>query len=189
MKTLKNLGPVELATMSYGQGIAVTQVQYLAAFNSIANGGAWIRPHVMKEISHTVNDKKVVDKLYDNLGEKNIMSSAKAAELRSYLEQVVNKGTGTATYMEGYHIAGKTGTANKVNTNTGGYESGKYVASFAGMAPADNPKVTLIVTVEEPSPDKYYAAQTAVPAAQKLFSELFTILNITPDSTANTNKK
>lgn len=189
MKTLKNIGPVELATMSYGQGIAVTQVQYLAAFNSIANGGTWIRPHVMKEISHTVDDKKVVDKLYDNLGEKNIMDNEKAAELRGYLEQVVNKGTGTATYMEGYHIAGKTGTANKVNTNTGGYETGKYVASFAGMAPADNPKVTLIVTVEEPSPDKYYAAQTAVPAAQKLFSELFTILNITPDSTVNTNKK
>jgi stage V sporulation protein D (sporulation-specific penicillin-binding protein) len=182
MRGLKDIGPVELATMSYGQGIAVTQVQYLAAFNAVANGGTWIRPHVMKEISHETDDKKVVDKQYDNLGQKNTMSEEKAAQLRNYLEEVVNKGTATATFMEGYHIAGKTGTANKVNTDNGGYEEKKYVSSFAGMAPANNPKVTLIVTVKEPSPDKYYASQTAVPAAQKLFSELFTILNIAPDS-------
>jgi len=182
MKQLKDIGPVELATMSYGQGIALTQVQYLAAFNAVANGGTWIRPHVMKEISHQADDKKVVDNKYDNLGEKSIIDSDKAAQLRTYLEEVVNKGTATATFMEGYHIAGKTGTANKVNPQTGRYEEGKYIASFAGMAPANNPKVTLIVTVKEPSPDKFYAAQTAVPAAQKLFTELFTILNITPDS-------
>ncbi|ERI93327.1 putative stage V sporulation protein D [Clostridiales bacterium oral taxon 876 str. F0540] len=182
MKQLKDIGPVELATMSYGQGIALTQVQYLAAFNAVANGGTWIRPHVMKEISHQVDDKKVVDSKYDNLGEKSIMDSDKAAQLRTYLEEVVNKGTATATFMEGYHIAGKTGTANKVNPETGRYEEGKYIASFAGMAPANNPKVTLIVTVKEPSPDKFYAAQTAVPAAQKLFTELFTIMNISPDN-------
>jgi stage V sporulation protein D (sporulation-specific penicillin-binding protein) len=185
MRELKNIGPVEFATMSYGQGIAVTQVQYLAAFNAVANGGTWIRPHVMKEISHKEDDKKVIDKQYDDFGEKNVMSKEKAAELRTYLEGVVNKGTATATFMEGYHIAGKTGTANKVNTDNGRYEEKKYVSSFAGMAPSNNPKVTLIVTVKEPSPDKYYASQTAVPAAQKLFSELFTLLNIAPDSKAS----
>lgn len=187
MSQLKDIGPVELATMSYGQGVALTQVQYLAAFNAIANGGTWIRPHVMKEISHQENDQSVVDKQYDDLGKKTIMDKDKAAQLRTYLEDVVNKGTATATFMEGYHIAGKTGTANEVNTKTGGYLEGKYVASFAGMAPANNPKVTLIVTVNEPSPDKFYAAETAVPAAQKLFSELFTILNI-PSDIQNTNK-
>jgi stage V sporulation protein D (sporulation-specific penicillin-binding protein) len=189
MRGVKDIGPVELATMSYGQGIAVTQVQYLAAFNSVANGGTWIRPHVMKEVSRKSDDKKVVDKQYDDLGAKNTMSKEKAAQLRGYLEEVVNKGTATATFMEGYHIAGKTGTANKVNTNNGGYEEKKYVSSFAGMAPANDPKVTLIVTVKEPSPDKYYASQTAVPAAQKLFSELFTILNISPDTNVNMKKK
>lgn len=182
IRALKDIGPVEFATMSYGQGVAVTQVQYLAAFNAVANGGTWIRPHVMKEIFHTEDDKKIIDRKYESLDEKNIMSKEKAAELRGYLEEVVKKGTATATYMEGYHIAGKTGTANKVNTETGKYEKGKYVSSFAGMAPVNNPKVTLIVTVKEPSPDKYYASQTAVPAAQKLFSELFTILNIEPDT-------
>lgn len=189
VRDLKNIGPVEFATMSYGQGVAVTQVQYLAAFNAVANGGTWIRPHVMKEISHNVDGKKVVDKQYDNLGEKTIMDKQKAAQLRGYLETVVTGGTATGTYMEGYHIAGKTGTANKVNTETGVYEDHKYVSSFAGMAPVDNPKVTLIVTVVDPSSDRYYAAETAVPAAKKLFTELFTILNIDPDNTVKTNVK
>ena len=126
--------------MSYGQGIAVSQVQYIAAFNAVANGGRWITPHVMKEISHIENGKKVVDKKYDNLSEKTIMSKEKAALLRTYLENVVKEGTATDTYIKGYHIAGKTGTANKVNNITGGYESGKYIASFAGMAPANRPK-------------------------------------------------
>jgi stage V sporulation protein D (sporulation-specific penicillin-binding protein) len=187
MKDLKTFKPIDLATMSFGQGIAVTQVQYIAAFNAVANGGKWIRPHVMKEISHVVDDKKVIDKQFNNLGEKIIMSKEKTAQLRTYLERVVKEGTATATYMEGYHIAGKTGTANKVNTTTGGYDPGKYTSSFVGMAPASNPEVTLIVSIEEPNSEKYYAAQTAVPAANKLFSELFTLLNIAPDNVGDAN--
>lgn len=189
IKSLKNIKPIDLATMSFGQGIAVSQVQYIAAFNAVANGGTWITPHVMKEISHMVNDKKVVDKQYDTLTKKTILSSGNASKLRTYLERVVKEGTATDTYIKGYHIAGKTGTANKVNSTTGGYEAGKYVASFAGMAPAKNPKVTLIVTIEEPNSKKYYAAQTAVPAARKLFSGLFAILNIAPDNVSDTNTK
>ncbi|MBU3190462.1 penicillin-binding protein 2 [Clostridium bowmanii] len=182
IKDFKSIGPVDFATMAYGQGIAVTQTQYISAFNAIANGGTWIRPHVMKDISHMVSGKKIVDKQYGNLDKRNIISNENAAQLRTYLESVVKEGTAVDTYIKGYHIAGKTGTANVVNNTTGGYESGKYIASFAGMAPASNPKVTLIVTVEEPNSEKYYAAQTAVPAARKLFSGLFTILNIPPDT-------
>jgi stage V sporulation protein D (sporulation-specific penicillin-binding protein) len=193
MKNLDAIKPIDLATMSYGHGIAVTQVQYMAAFNAVANGGTWIKPHVMKDISHMESGKKVVDKLYESHDKRTITSKEKAAQLRVYLERVVKEGTGKGTYMEGYHIAGKTGTANKVNTITGGYDAGKYVSSFVGMAPASNPKVTLIVTIEEPNAEMYYAAQTAVPAAQKLFSELFRILNITPDKVSekntNTDKK
>jgi len=182
MKDLKTFTPLDLATMSFGHGVGVTQMQYMAAFNVVANGGTWIRPHVMKEISHMIDDKKNVDKTYDDFGKKTIISSENAALLRTYLERVVSEGTAISTYMEGYHIAGKTGTANKVNSTTGGYDPGKYIVSFAGMAPAINPKVTLIVTIEEPNSEKYYAAQTAVPAARKLFSGIFTILNISPDN-------
>ena len=96
------------------------------------------------------DSKKIVDKQFNNVDEKTIMSKENAAQLRTYLERVVKEGTAVSTYMEGYHIAGKTGTANKVNTINGGYDSGKYVSSFVGMVPADKPKVTLMVTVEEP---------------------------------------
>ncbi|MGH4137326.1 peptidoglycan D,D-transpeptidase FtsI family protein [Clostridium sp.] len=182
VKDFSSIKSVDFATMAYGQGIAVSQVQYIAAFNAIANGGTWIRPHVMKDISHMVSGKKIVDKQYGNLDKRNVIDSENAAQLRTCLESVVKQGTGVDTYIKGYHIAGKTGTAIAVNNVTGGYEPGKYIASFAGMAPASNPKITLIVTVEEPNSDKYYAAQTAVPAARKLFDGLFTILNISPDT-------
>ncbi|MBU3160078.1 penicillin-binding protein 2 [Clostridium frigoris] len=181
VKDLKSITPLDLATMSYGQGVAVTQIQYMAAFNAVANGGTWITPHVMKDISHTENGKKVVNKQYTNLNKKTIMSSDKAALLRTYLETVVKKGTAKGTYMAGYHIGGKTGTANEVNNVSGGYIQGKYVSSFAGLAPASKPQVSLIVTVEEPNSNGYYAALTAVPAAKKIFAELFTIMGINPD--------
>jgi len=182
IKNIKNATALDLATMSYGQGVAVTQVQYIAAFNAVANGGTWIKPHVMKEVSHNVNGNKVTDKQFNDFEERNILGKEKAAQLRTYLERVVKEGTAVGTYMEGYHIAGKTGTANEVNSVSGGYEAGKYISSFVGMAPASNPKVSLIVTIEEPNSAKYYAAQTAVPAAHKLFTELFPILNIMPDN-------
>ncbi|WP_298847071.1 penicillin-binding protein 2 [uncultured Clostridium sp.] len=188
VKDLSNITPIDLATMSYGQGVAVTQIQYIAAFNAVANGGTWIRPHVMKDIFYMENGKKVIDKQFSNLNERTIMSKEKAAQLRTYLERVVKEGTAVGTYMDGYHIAGKTGTANEVNITSGGYNTGKYVSSFAGMAPASNPKVSLVVTIEEPNSSNYYAAQTAVPAAKKLFTELFPIMNIVPDKMSSAKK-
>nr|WP_259473401.1 penicillin-binding protein 2 [Clostridium estertheticum] len=188
VKDLNNITPIDLATMAYGQGVAVTQIQYIAAFNAVANGGTWIRPHVMKDISHIENGKKVMDKQFSNLNEKTIMSKEKATQLRTYLERVVKEGTAVGTYIDGYHIAGKTGTANEVNSTNGGYNAGKYVSSFAGMAPASDPKVSLVITIEEPNASNYYAAQTAVPAARKLFLELFPIINMAPNNVGSTKK-
>ncbi|MCB2339991.1 penicillin-binding protein 2 [Clostridium estertheticum] len=188
VKDLNNITPLDLATMAYGQGVAVTQIQYIAAFNAVANGGTWIRPHVMKDISHIENGKKVIDKQFSNLNEKTIMDKEKATQLRTYLERVVKEGTAVGTYIDGYHIAGKTGTANEVNSTNGGYNTGKYVSSFAGMAPASDPKVSLVITIEEPNASNYYAAQTAVPAAHKLFLELFPIINMAPNNVGSTKK-
>nr|WP_253198847.1 penicillin-binding transpeptidase domain-containing protein [Clostridium estertheticum] len=188
VKDLNNITPLDLATMAYGQGVAVTQIQYIAAFNAVANGGTWIKPHVMKDISHIENGKKVMDKQFSDLNEKTIMSKEKATQLRTYLERVVKEGTAVGTYIDGYHIAGKTGTANEVNSTNGGYNTGKYVSSFAGMAPASDPKVSLVITIEEPNASNYYAAQTAVPAARKLFLELFPIINMAPNNVGSTKK-
>jgi stage V sporulation protein D (sporulation-specific penicillin-binding protein) len=171
----KNSTILNLSTMSYGHSLATTQVQYLAAFNAVANGGTWIKPHIMKQITHLEGNKRIVDSEFTDLNKKTILNSDNASLLRTYLERVVQEGTATAAFVEGYHIAGKTGTAVKVNPN-GGYEYQKYVSSFAAMAPASNPVVTAIITIDEPDPLKYYAGETAVPAAKELFTKIFNYL-------------
>lgn len=189
IRPLNSIGPVDISTMAYGQGLAVTQLQYLAAFNAVANGGAWIRPHLMKEIYHYQSGERITDKQYENYGTRTVLTEEKAAKLRTNMERVVKEGTSTATDIAGYRIAGKTGTASKVDTVNGSYLDKKYFSSFAGMAPADDPKVTLIVTIEEPDPEKYYASLTAVPAARQLFEEIFTIMSIPPNNPEEVGKE
>ncbi|URZ04519.1 penicillin-binding transpeptidase domain-containing protein [Clostridium felsineum] len=172
--------PVDLAINSFGQGISVTSVGYLAAFNAIANGGNWIKPHVMKEIVH--NDDKnnrIVDEEYSDYGKKKILDEAVAKNLRDYLIHVVSDqaGVGHKAYIPSYDIAGKTGTAEKASPKGGGYEPGKYIASFAGMAPKDKPKITLLVSVDEPdAATNYYASTVAAPVAKELYSQIFDYL-------------
>lgn len=177
IKTANKMNNVDLASLAFGQGLSVTAVQYLAAFNSVANGGTWIRPHVMREIRHTEENGNIVtDKKFDNFGKKEIVDSATAATLRGYLEQVVSKGVGSNAFIEGYHIAGKTGTAQKANPKGGGYETDKYFSSFAGMAPANDPKITLLVSIDEPDPSNYYAGQVSAPVAKELFDKIFSYM-------------
>jgi stage V sporulation protein D (sporulation-specific penicillin-binding protein) len=165
---------IDLAALSFGQGLSVTAVQYLAAFNSIANGGTWIKPHIMKQITHTDDtDKTITDKEFNDFGKKQIVDKDTANTLRGYLEQVVSNGVGNKAFIPGYHIAGKTGTAEKANPNGGGYETDKYFSSFAGMAPADDPKITLLVSIDEPDPSNYYGGQISAPVAKDLFNDIF----------------
>ena len=175
VKIPENTSPTDLATISFGHTNTVNSVQYMAAFNAVANGGTWIQPHLMKEITHEDdNGVKVVDETY-NPNKKTVASEDKTAELRSYLERVVTSGSSTATFIDGYHIGGKTGTANKMEN--GRYIDGKYISSFVGMAPVDDPKVTVMITVDEPSTGMYYASQVAAPYAKPLFMDIFNYLN------------
>ncbi|MBC2579570.1 stage V sporulation protein D [Clostridium sp. DJ247] len=174
IKDASKMNNVDLAALSFGQGISVTSVQYLAAFNSIANGGTWIRPHVMKKIIHTdENNKTITDKEYSDFNKKQIVDGNTAATLKGYLEQVVTSGVANNAFIDGYHIAGKTGTAQKALPNGGGYETDKYFSSFAGMAPANDPKITLLVSIDEPNPAKYYGGQVSAPVAKELFENIF----------------
>ncbi|UYZ36731.1 stage V sporulation protein D [Clostridium beijerinckii] len=182
VKPIDKVSEADLATISFGQTNTVNSVQYMAAFNAIANGGTLIQPHVMKEITHNdENNVKIVDETFKPTT-ATVASAEKTAELRSYLEGVVTGGTATGTFIEGYHIGGKTGTAEKV---VGGkYGEGKYISSFVGMAPANDPKVTVMITVDEPSNGEYYASQVAVPYAKLLFTGIFDYLN-----SASSNEK
>ncbi len=175
VKPLNKISDADLATIAFGQTNTVNSVQYMAGFNAIANGGTLIQPHVMKEVSHNdENNVNIVDETFKPKA-TTVASSEKTAELRSYLEGVVTGGSGAGTFIDGYHIAGKTGTAQKVIN--GRYQEGKYISSFVGMAPYNDPKVTVMITIDEPSNGQYYAAQVAVPCAKPLFTDIFSYLN------------
>lgn len=174
---LENITDIDLATISFGQTNSTTTVQYMAAFNAIANGGTWITPHLLKEAVHTdENNILIVDKVYSEGVKKKILSEESTALLRSYLERVVTEGSGTGARIEGYHIAGKTGTAQKVIG--GKYAEGKYVSTFVGMTPVDNPELTIMVTIDEPSAGPYYAGEVAAPVANEVLNKIFNYLSL-----------
>lgn len=176
---------VDLATTSFGQGDTVSCIQYLTALNAVANGGIWVKPHLMKEIVHyDDNNKRIVDKTFDNSGSKRIVEAQVVNTLRGYLEKVISEGGGQKAFVPGYHIAGKTGTAQKISPN-GGYEPGKYVASFGGMAPASDPRVTLLISIDEPDPSNYYAGQIAAPVAKQVYNDIFNYLALKVDASGD----
>ena len=175
VKPVDKVSEADLATISFGQTNTVNSVQYMAAFNAVANGGTLIQPHVMKEVTHDDENKvNIVDETFKPKT-TTVASTEKTAELRTYLERVVTGGSGTGTFIEGYHIGGKTGTAQKVIN--GRYQDGAYISSFVGMAPVSDPKVTVMITIDEPSNGVYYAAQVAVPPAKTLFTDIFNYLD------------
>ncbi|SHJ61017.1 stage V sporulation protein D (sporulation-specific penicillin-binding protein) [Clostridium cavendishii DSM 21758] len=178
VKKTENITDVDLATIAFGQTNTVNPVQFMTAFNAIANGGTLIQPHVMKDISHADdNGKRILDYAFNPKTER-VVSEEKTRLLRTYLERVVTEGSAKRTFIDGYHIAGKTGTAQKVIN--GVYAPGKYISSFMGMAPCDDPKVTVMVSIDEPSNGEYYAGLVTTPAAKILFTDIFNYLD--PDS-------
>lgn len=165
--------PINIATISMGQGIAVTPIQLITAVSAVANDGLRTRPQIVREVKdragNTIRgfETDVVEKVVD---------AATAKEVKEVLESVVKNGTGKNAYVEGYRIAGKTGTAQKVGA--GGYMPGKYVASFAGFAPADNPQVAMLVIIDEPV-GIYYGGQIAAPVFGAAIKDIMEYLNVT----------
>ena len=178
VKKTENITESDLATISFGQTNTVTAIQYMQAFNALANGGSLIQPHIMKEVSHyNSDDTKVIDETYEPVISKNVLSDKSTATLRDYLERTVNEGGSNKSYIEGYHIGGKTGTAKKVNSVTGGYESGKYISSMAAMAPVDSPEITAFVSIDEPSNGAYYAGVVTAPLMKILLTDIFNYMD------------
>lgn len=183
IKNPKDISITDLATISFGQTNTATGIQYMRAFNAIANGGYLITPHLMKEVTHLDEEGNlIVDDTYEVKKEK-VFEDDVMEQMRLNLEQVVAEGGGSKAYIDGYRIGGKTGTAQKVDTVNGGYASGKYLATFVGMAPIENPQYTVYVSIDEPNPSLYYAGQIAAPVGQKLFNELFNYSKLKPSGT------
>lgn len=141
----------EIATATFGQGVTVTPIQQITAVSAIANGGKLMWPHLVKEIVNQEDPNKVVTSI-EPKEIRQVISKKTAQDVRGYLEQVVSDrkiGTGRNAYIEGYRVAGKTGTAQKVID--GKYSEDKWVVSFIGFAPVDNPKIVVCIIVDEPN--------------------------------------
>ncbi|HAN09005.1 MAG TPA: hypothetical protein DCP90_00145 [Clostridiales bacterium] len=161
---VENVVPTNLATDSFGQGFTVTPIQMITAFASVINGGNLMKPHLVSQIVD--NDMNVIVQNNPVIVRKTI-SKETSDVVRMYLEKVVTEGTGSKVYMEGYRIGGKTGTSEKLPRG-----NHKYVASFMAFAPVDNPKIILLVIVDEPSGGSYYGGTVAAPTAKNCLEEI-----------------
>lgn len=185
-RPVNKVGPVELANLSFGQGISVTPIQMAEAACAIADNGKMMEPHLVKQIQSTDENGNVkIIKQIQPKSEGQVIDANVAKELRDYLETVITIGGGKSASVDGYHIAGKTGTAQKAEN--GVYVHGKYVASFIGMTPVDNPKYVVFLCIDEPDPSNYYAASTAAPTAKEIFEDIFESQNIAPDESAKSS--
>ncbi|SHE38820.1 stage V sporulation protein D (sporulation-specific penicillin-binding protein) [Caldanaerobius fijiensis DSM 17918] len=177
---LSKVGPVELATISFGQGISVTPLQMIDALSAIANGGNLMQPMLVKYIKDP-DSGKIIKEFKPNVVRR-VISSETSREMREILESVVSKGTGKKSYIPGYRVAGKTGTTEK-------YVPGKYVASFAGFAPADDPKIAVIVMIDEPTGEGHMGGAIAAPVVKSIIEDSLKYLGVKPRYTPEESKE
>ncbi|MFC4770222.1 penicillin-binding transpeptidase domain-containing protein [Effusibacillus consociatus] len=160
---------INLASTSFGQGNAVTPMQQVAAVSAVANGGKVMRPFVMKEIRDPKTDATIQEQKPHVISE--VATPEVMATMRDVMEGIVKNDEAKAGYIEGYRIAGKTGTA-QIAKATGGYEDDRYIGSFIGFAPADKPKVLVYVTVDSPNNDLQFGNVVATPFAKEVFANV-----------------
>ncbi|MDN5346808.1 MAG: hypothetical protein PWP65_372 [Clostridia bacterium] len=175
MISRQELKPINIATIGMGQGIAVTPIQLATAAAAIANGGKLIRPHLVKEVLDAEGE---VVRRYEPEVVRRVISPATARKVAELLEGVVAEGTGRNAYIPGYRVGGKTGTAQK--PGPGGYQPGKYVASFLGFAPVNNPRLLGLVVIDEPQGYPYYGGTVAAPIFQKVMADALRYLEVPP---------
>lgn len=182
LQNKKTAGPVGLATMSYGQGIAVTPIQLVTAISAFGSDGKIMQPRLVKEL--TDSDGNVVEKFEPEVVRQAI-SKQTAEEMRMIMESEVANGGGGTAKIAGYRIGGKTGTANKAKN--GGYSQETY-SSFIGMAPMNDPQVTVLVIVDNPKGVKY-GSQTAAPGVKMILQDTLRYLGVQPQYTQEEQKQ
>lgn len=166
-------GPTTIGSIPMGHEVGVTAVQAAAAYACIANGGEWVKPHVISKVTSLAGD--VLDEYHPE--KRQVVSEATAATLKAMLEGVVLRGTGKAARMGGYRAAGKTGTAQKIDEATGRYSQTRYVASFAGFAPVDNPEIACVVSIDEPV-GAHLGGAVAAPVFARVVSDALRVLGV-----------
>lgn len=171
---LNKVGPVELATTAFGQGISVSAIQQITAVSATINGGTLYKPYVVKRIVEP-NTNEIIKENKPTIVKK-VISNETSNTVRMALETVVAYGTGRNAYIEGYRVGGKTGTAQKVQN--GVYMHGNYILSFIGFLPADNPQAVVYVAVDNPKGVVQYGGTISAPIAKNIMIDIIDALNI-----------
>lgn len=172
---LDDVGPIELATMSFGQRFRITPIQLITAISTVANNGILVEPRIVKQVENP--DTGAVTSI-DQVNVRQVISKETASQLMDMLESVVTDGTGRYGQVKGYSVAGKTGTSEPDSTN----ENSMYVASFVGISPVENPEVVVLVTLYDPQGKSGHQGGTiAAPVASQILGEVLPYLGVPSD--------
>ncbi|MGB6901903.1 MAG: penicillin-binding transpeptidase domain-containing protein [Acidobacteriaceae bacterium] len=183
--------PTTIGSIPMGQEIAVTPIQLVSMASSIANGGVYLPPHIVlestPEMKGSANLKATTFRPEDELpnplpvGAHRVISEMTSAQMRKMMEGVVLFGTGRPAQLDGYSAGGKTGTAQKIDPNTHTYSKTKYVASFVGFAPVNNPAITIAVIMDSPSKGSYFGTAASAPVFHDLAQQILEYLGVPHD--------
>ena len=168
----QNMKPIDLATSSFGQGFTITPLQMINAMSAVANGGYLMRPYVIKQV---VDSNGNVVKNVEPTVIRQVISEETSKTMRGILEGVVSQGGGKNAYVSGYRIAGKTGTSEKLPRG-----SNQYIASLVGFAPADDPKIAVLVLLDNPTGAEYYGGMIAAPVVGSIIEDTLRYLGVEP---------
>ncbi len=172
------IGPVELATMSFGQGISVTPIQQIAGVSAAINGGYLNTPYIVKYLSEPETNQIIRENKKNTV--RQVISEETSSMVRYALESVVANGTGKNAYIENYRVGGKTGTAQKVNN--GVYMQGNYIVSFMGFLPADKPEYLVYVAIDNPKGITQYGGTVSAPIAKNVMNSIIDIKGLKQDN-------
>ncbi|MFA7577726.1 MAG: penicillin-binding transpeptidase domain-containing protein [Candidatus Muiribacteriota bacterium] len=169
------MSPRDISSMGFGQGLAVTGIQMAAGVSALVNGGVWKTPSIVKMLQ---KNNEIVS-LESQSEEREVLNERNSEIIREIMKAAVDEGTGLRIKLKEYAIGGKTGTAQKAGPT--GYEKGKYISSFIGVLPVDNPKILIYVVIDEPGVDNYYGAAVAGPPFRNLAFKIADYMNISPE--------
>lgn len=173
---LDRVGPVELATTAFGQGVSVTPIQQVAAVSAAINGGILYKPYIAKELIDPLTKEVVMRNTPE--AKRRVISKDTSKKIRQALESVVAQGTGGKAFVDSYRIGGKTGTAQKAQN--GHYLENNYILSFIGFAPADDPQLVVYVAVDNPKGTVQFGGQVTAPIVGNIMKDSLRAMGVDP---------
>lgn len=174
--SMDRVGPVELATTSFGQGVSVTPIQQVVAVSAAINGGILYQPYIVKELIDPRTGDVIIRKT--PVAKRQVISESTSKELRYALESVVAKGTGSNAFIDSYRVGGKTGTAQKAKD--GRYLENNHIVSFIGFAPADEPEIVVYLAIDNPKGTIQFGGTVAAPIVGKVLEDSLRVLGVEP---------